>query len=122
MIAPDETTFAYVKGRRPFAPDGAQWEEALQYWQTLASDPHARFDRVIQIDAVEMKPHVTWGTNPGMVAPVTGVVPDPGETTSDADRHAAQRALEYMALAPRTRIQDIHIDRVFIGSCTNCST
>lgn len=118
MIAPDETTFAYVKGR-PFAPEGAKWEEALSYWQTLASDQQARFDRVIQIDASEMKPHVTWGTNPGMVAPVTGVVPDPGETKSDADRYAAERALEYMALEPRTRIQDIHIDRVFIGSCTN---
>ena len=118
MIAPDETTFAYVKGRQ-FAPEGAKWEEALRYWQTLASDPDARFDRVIKIDADEMKPHVTWGTNPGMVAPVNGVVPDPGETKSDADRYAAQRALEYMALTPRTRIQDIHIDRVFIGSCTN---
>jgi len=118
MIAPDETTFAYVKGR-PFAPEGAKWEEALRYWQTLASDRDARFDRVIQIDAGEMEPHVTWGTNPGMVVPVSGVVPDPGETKSDADRCAAQRALEYMALAPRTRIEDIHIDRVFIGSCTN---
>ena len=118
MIAPDETTFAYVKGR-PFAPEGAKWEEALSYWQTLASDPDARFDRVIRIDAGEIEPHVTWGTNPGMVVPVTGVVPDPGESKSDADRSAAQRALEYMALAPRTRIEDIHIDRVFIGSCTN---
>jgi 3-isopropylmalate/(R)-2-methylmalate dehydratase large subunit len=118
MIAPDETTFAYVKGR-PFAPEGAKWEEALRYWQTLASDRDARFDRAIQIDADEIEPHVTWGTNPGMVVPVTGVVPDPGETKSDADRSAAQRALEYMALAPRTRIEDIHIDRVFIGSCTN---
>ena len=118
MIAPDETTFAYVKGR-PFAPEGAKWEEALSYWQTLASDPDARFDRVIQVDAGEIEPHVTWGTNPGMVVPVTGVVPDPGESKNDADRSAAQRALEYMALAPRTRIEDIHIDRVFIGSCTN---
>jgi 3-isopropylmalate/(R)-2-methylmalate dehydratase large subunit len=118
MIAPDETTFAYLKGR-PFAPTGAQWEEALVYWQTLQSDLEAGFDRVIQIDAGEMEPHVTWGTSPGMVVPVSGVVPDPGETTSDADRLAAQRALEYMALAPRTRIEDIQIDRVFIGSCTN---
>ncbi|HEY3105023.1 MAG TPA: 3-isopropylmalate dehydratase large subunit [Pyrinomonadaceae bacterium] len=118
MIAPDETTFAYVKGR-PFARDGAKWEEALRYWRTLASDQEARFDRVIQIDAGQMEPHVTWGTNPGMVVPVSGVVPDPRETESDADRCAAQRALEYMALAPRTRIEDIQIDRVFIGSCTN---
>src|SRR4030095_10107507 len=90
-----------------------------RYWRTLATDPDAGFDRVIQIDASEMEPHVTWGTNPGMVVPVTGMVPDPGDTKSDADRSAAERALEYMALAPRTRIEDIHIDRVFIGSCTN---
>jgi 3-isopropylmalate/(R)-2-methylmalate dehydratase large subunit len=118
MIAPDDTTFTYVKGR-PFAPEDAKWDEALKYWRTLASDPDVKFDRVIQIDAAAMEPHVTWGTNPGMVVPVTGVVPDPGDTKSDADRSAALRALEYMALAPRTRIEDIHIDRVFIGSCTN---
>ncbi|HCX28868.1 MAG TPA: 3-isopropylmalate dehydratase large subunit [Blastocatellia bacterium] len=118
MIAPDETTFAYVKDRS-FAPEGPPREKALSYWQTLTTDQEARFDRVIQIDAREMEPHVTWGTNPGMVVPVSGVVPDPKETESDADRCAAQRALEYMALAPRTRIEDIQIDRVFIGSCTN---
>ena len=118
MIAPDERTFAYVKGR-PFAPEGANWEQALKYWQTLTSDLDARFDRVIQIDAGEIEPHVTWGTNPGMVVPVSGLVPDPGEAKSDADRSATQRALEYMALAPHTRIEDINIDRVFIGSCTN---
>lgn len=118
MIAPDQTTFAYLKGRT-FAPDGAKWEEALSYWQTLASDPDAKFDCVIQIDASEMEPYVTWGTSPGMVVPVSGVVPDPVATRSDADRHAAERALEYMALAPLTRIEDIQIDRVFIGSCTN---
>ena len=118
MIAPDETTFAYLKGRR-FAPAGAKWDEAIGYWQTLVTDPGASFDRVIHIDARRMEPHVTWGTSPGMVVPVSGVVPDPGETKSDADRSAAQRALEYMALTPRTRIEDIQIDRVFIGSCTN---
>ena len=118
MIAPDETTFAYLKGRR-FAPAGAKWDEAIRYWQTLVTDPGASFDRVIHIDAGRMEPHVTWGTSPGMVVPVSGVVPDPRETKSDADRSAAQRALEYMALTPHTRIEDIQIDRVFIGSCTN---
>lgn len=118
IVAPDEITFAYLQGRS-FAPAGPKWEQALNYWRTLVSDPNARFDRVVQIDAGSIEPQVTWGTNPGMVAPVSGLVPDPGETESDADRFAAERALEYMALSPRTRIQDIQIDRVFIGSCTN---
>lgn len=118
MIAPDETTYDYIKGRQ-FAPNGWRWEKALDYWQTLATDQEARFDREIRVDARLMEPYVTWGTNPGMVAPVSGFVPDPKQTDSDADRCAAERALEYMALAPRTRIEDIHIDRVFIGSCTN---
>lgn len=118
MIAPDETTFDYLKGRR-FAPAGAQWDQALAHWQTLKTDPGARFDREVHLDAREMEPYVTWGTNPGMVAPVSGTVPDPKQTDSDADRDAAERALEYMDLTPRTRIEDIRIDRVFIGSCTN---
>src|SRR5688500_279283 len=118
MIAPDETTFGYLKDR-PFAPAGANWQEALNHWQTLASEPDAKFDRVVQIDASHVEPQVTWGTSPGMVVPVSGVVPHPSNTISDADRHAAERALEYMALAPLTRIEDIQIDRVFIGSCTN---
>ena len=118
MIAPDETTFSYLKGRA-FAPDDTNWDVAVADWQTLTSDREARFDRVLRVNAREMQPHVTWGTNPGMVVPVSGVVPDPSETENDADRCATQRALEYMALAPHTRIEDIQIDRVFIGSCTN---
>jgi 3-isopropylmalate/(R)-2-methylmalate dehydratase large subunit len=118
MIAPDETTFAYLRDRR-FAPKGEMWDRALAYWQTLRTDADARFDRTIQLDAGAVEPHVTWGTSPGMVVPVTGRVPDPAASRSDADRRAAERALEYMALTPLTRIQDIEIDRVFIGSCTN---
>jgi 3-isopropylmalate/(R)-2-methylmalate dehydratase large subunit len=118
MTAPDETTFAYLHGRR-FAPKGSEWDRALAYWQTLHTDQGARFDRTIRLDADKLEPHVTWGTTPGMVVPVTGRVPDPAASLSDADRRASERALEYMALTPRTRIQDIEIDRVFIGSCTN---
>jgi 3-isopropylmalate/(R)-2-methylmalate dehydratase large subunit len=117
MIAPDETTFSYLKGRR-YSPD-ERWEEAVQYWRTLPSDAGAQFDRVVNIDATTIAPCVTWGTNPGMVVPVTGAVPDPSDTSSEAERRAFERALEYMALQPRTRIADIAIDRVFIGSCTN---
>ncbi len=111
MVAPDETTFAYLKGRR-FAPQGEAWEKALSYWKTFKSDDDAVFDRVVEIDASQLEPFVTWGTSPGMVVPVTSYVPDPADA-------AAQRALEYMALKPRTNIQDIVIDRAFIGSCTN---
>ena len=118
MIAPDETTFAYLKGRR-FAPEGERWEQALDHWRTFASDEDAEFDRVVHIDAAQLEPFVTWGTSPGMVAPVTSCVPDPAEAKSTTDRQAAERALEYMALAPLTNIQDIAIDRAFIGSCTN---
>ena len=106
MIAPDETTFAYLKGRR-FAPEGD-----VNYWKTLHSDSDAKFDRTVEIDAAQLEPFVTWGTSPGMVVPVTSSVPDPAD-------EAAERALEYMALSPRTNIQDIAIDRAFIGSCTN---
>ena len=118
MIAPDETTFAYLQGRR-FVPKGDDWNEAIAYWQTLRTDDDAQFDRTVQLSASTLEPHVTWGTSPGMVVPVTGCVPDPAASISEADRRASERALEYMALAPRTRIQDIQIDRVFIGSCTN---
>jgi 3-isopropylmalate/(R)-2-methylmalate dehydratase large subunit len=118
MIAADETTFAYLKGRR-FAPSGAAWDQAIDYWRTLRSDDDARFDRIVEIDASKLEPFVTWGTNPGMVAPVTSYVPDPAEATTATDRQAAERALEYMALTPRTSIQEITIDRAFIGSCTN---
>lgn len=118
MIAPDETTFSYLKGRR-FAPDDTRWDKEVAHWRTLTTDKEARFDRVVRVNARSIEPHVTWGTNPGMVVPVSGVVPDPNETTNVADRSATERALEYMALAPHTRIEDIQIDRVFIGSCTN---
>ena len=111
MIAPDETTFAYLAGRR-FAPTGTAWEKAVRYWKTLKSDEDAVFDRTVEIDASELEPFVTWGTSPGMVVPVTSYVPDPADEN-------AERALEYMALKPRMNIQDIAIDRAFIGSCTN---
>ena len=118
MIAPDETTFAYLDGRR-FCPRDAKWEAAVTYWRTLPSDPDAEFDRIADIDAAAIAPCVTWGTNPGMVAAITGTVPDPSEARSETERRATQRALEYMNLEPHTKIADIAIDRVFIGSCTN---
>ena len=118
MIAPDETTFTYLKGRR-FAARGDKWNEVASFWRTLPTEDGATFDRVVEIDAVSLAPFVTWGTNPGMVAPITGRIPDPAEATGDNERRATARALEYMALEPRTKISDIAIDRVFIGSCTN---
>jgi 3-isopropylmalate/(R)-2-methylmalate dehydratase large subunit len=118
MIAPDETTFMYLEDRR-FAPRGNEWEKALAYWRTLKSDEDATFDRTVELDGQTLEPYVTWGTNPGMVVPVSGCVPDPAEARTMSDREAAERALQYMALKPRTNIQDICVDRVFIGSCTN---
>jgi len=118
MVAPDETTFGYVEGR-PHAPKGEAFARAVEDWRSLPSDPGARFDRVERLEANDLAPHVTWGTNPGMVAPVSGRVPDPGDMPSEHEKRAAQRALEYMALSPGTAIQDIGVDRVFIGSCTN---
>jgi 3-isopropylmalate/(R)-2-methylmalate dehydratase large subunit len=118
MVAPDETTFAYLKGR-PRAPRGADWEAAVAAWRRLPTDPGAAYDRVVRIDAASLVPYVTWGTNPGMVAPVTGVVPGPETAQGEPERRAVERALEYMALTPGTPIRDIAIDRVFIGSCTN---
>src|SRR5437868_616569 len=117
MIAPDETTIAYVSGRS-FAPTGAEWEKAVAWWRSLPSDSDAKFDKVIQIDAAQLCPFVTWGTNPGMVAPVTGRVPEVG-AMEESDRRATELALQYMGLEPGEKIQDIGIDRVFIGSCTN---
>ena len=114
MVAPDETTFAYVKGRR-FAPQGDAWDKALTYWKTLVTDPGAHFDKVLNIDATTLAPFVTWGTNPGMVVQITGRVPD----MNGGDRKATEQALQYMGLQPGTKIEDIAIDRVFIGSCTN---
>ena len=116
MIAPDEKTFAYLEGR-PAAP--ANFEAAVERWRSLPSDPGATFDSEVHVDASALSPQVTWGTNPGMVAPVTGRVPDPASLEGPADREAAERALAYMALDPGTAIEDISVDRVFIGSCTN---
>jgi 3-isopropylmalate/(R)-2-methylmalate dehydratase large subunit len=118
VIAPDETTFAWLKGR-PFAPEGAAWETAVAEWRKLASDEGAQYDRELVIPAIEIEPFVTWGTNPGMVVSITGQVPDPAAAKSDADRRAYTRALEYMDLKPGTPMEEIAIDRVFIGSCTN---
>jgi 3-isopropylmalate/(R)-2-methylmalate dehydratase large subunit len=111
MVAPDDTTFSYVEGR-PHAPKGAEWEAALDYWRSLPTDDGATFDREITIDAHKLEPHVTWGTNPGQVMPVTGRVPVPHSETDE-------RALRYMDLKPGVALADIAIDRVFIGSCTN---
>ncbi|HEV3402953.1 MAG TPA: 3-isopropylmalate dehydratase large subunit [Gaiellaceae bacterium] len=116
MIAPDDTTFAYLEGR-PFAP--ADWDAALERWRAFRSDPDAVFDRVVEVDLAALEPQVTWGTNPGMVVPIGGVVPDPADLDDPDDRAAAERALQYMALEPGTPVQEIRIDRVFIGSCTN---
>ncbi|HKE33280.1 MAG TPA: 3-isopropylmalate dehydratase large subunit [Candidatus Angelobacter sp.] len=118
MIAPDETTFKYLRGRR-FAPPEKSWQETENRWRTLNSDPDARFDSTVEIDASALAPFVTWGTNPGMATPVTGEVPDPDGAGNDSERNGMLRALDYMALKPGTRIQDIQVDRVFIGSCTN---
>jgi 3-isopropylmalate/(R)-2-methylmalate dehydratase large subunit len=118
MVAPDETTFSYIRGR-PFAPAGNEWEEGVGRWRNLRSDSDAHYDKVIEIDAATLAPFVTWGTNPGMVVPVSGRVPELSGLQTDADRSAAQRMLKYMGLNPGTRIEDIAVDRVFIGSCTN---
>jgi len=118
MIAPDDTTFAYLEGR-PGVPKGAAWEEALDRWRRLRSDDDARFDSVLEIDVSSLEPQVTWGTNPGMVVPVGEVVPSPDDFGDADEREATERALRYMALEPGTPITDIRVDRVFIGSCTN---
>ncbi|GMV49084.1 3-isopropylmalate dehydratase large subunit [Nitrospirales bacterium NOB] len=118
MVAPDETTFAYIKGR-PMAPKGALWDQAVAAWRRLTTDPGARYDAIVELKAESIAPQVTWGTSPGMVTGVDGTVPDP-RTMDDAKlRQATERALEYMALTPGMPIRDIKIDRVFIGSCTN---
>jgi 3-isopropylmalate/(R)-2-methylmalate dehydratase large subunit len=118
MVAPDETTVSWIRGRR-FAPQGPDLAHAIEYWRTLPTDDDAKFDRTVEIPAASLAPFVTWGTNPGMVMPVTGSVPALSAARNDAERRAWERALEYMALAPGTPIQEIAIDRVFIGSCTN---
>ena len=118
MIAPDETTFEYVKGRQ-FAPKGAEFDEAVAKWKLLPTDDGAVFDKTVVIEASDLEPYVTWGTNPGMVAKITDNVPDPSTMDQPAEREAAERALQYMGLEPNMPIQDIKIDRVFLGACTN---
>jgi 3-isopropylmalate/(R)-2-methylmalate dehydratase large subunit len=117
LIAPDETTFAYVMGR-PHAPKGAQWEAALAWWRTLFSDEDAHWDKVVTLRGQDIAPVVTWGTSPEDVLPITGTVPDPSEFQG-GKVEAARRALDYMGLEPGQRLQDIRVDTVFIGSCTN---
>ena len=118
MVAVDATTLEYVRGR-PFAPIGADWDKAVTCWRTLVSDPGARFDQVIEVDAGKLKPQVTWGTSPEMVTTVDGEVPDPTLESNPVKREGMERALAYMGLAPKTAIKAIRLDRVFIGSCTN---
>ncbi len=118
MMAADDTTINYLKGR-PFAPQGAMWDKAVTYWRTLHSDEDARFDQVVQLNAADIKPQVTWGTSPEMVVAVDGRVPDPASMTDPVKRKSAELALVYMGLQANVAIQDIYIDKVFIGSCTN---
>jgi 3-isopropylmalate/(R)-2-methylmalate dehydratase large subunit len=118
LVAVDDTTIEYLKGR-PFSPSGVEWEQAVAYWRTLVSDADAKFDREVTLRAEEIVPQVTWGTSPEMVMGVDGAVPDPDREKDAVRREGMERALAYMGLKPRTPIQDIHIDKVFIGSCTN---
>jgi len=118
MVAPDQTTFAYLEGR-PFVPREKNFQIAVEYWQSLVTDAGAKYDAEVELKAEEIAPQVTWGTNPGMVTEVTGRVPDPGSFSDNVQRRAAERALEYMDLKPGTPIVEIPLDRVFIGSCTN---
>ena len=118
LIAPDQTTFEYMRGR-PQVPQGDAFEAAVEQWSGLVTDPDATYDTLVEIDASALSPFVTWGTNPGMVVPITGRVPDPASLASPTERAAAERALEYMGLQPNTPMQDIYVDNVFIGSCTN---
>ncbi|HVL25874.1 MAG TPA: 3-isopropylmalate dehydratase large subunit [Thermomicrobiales bacterium] len=118
MIAPDDTTFAYVEGRK-YAPKGADWERALDDWRSLPTDDGATFDHEVVLDGNRIAPHVSWGTNPGQVTSIDAVVPDPSQFASQLDRDAAARALKYMALEPGTPMRDIRVDTVFLGSCTN---
>jgi 3-isopropylmalate/(R)-2-methylmalate dehydratase large subunit len=118
LIAPDETTYAYIKGR-PKAPSGKAWDMAMRYWQTLYSEEGAAFDREVKLDASNLPPIVTWGTSPENVATIDGKVPDPAAIADPDKRRAVERALAYMGLAPNTPIKDITVERVFVGSCTN---
>jgi len=118
LIAPDQTTFDYVKGR-PMAPKAGQWEQAVAYWQEFVSDPGARYDTEVTLDAADISPHVTWGTSPQDVLPITGRVPDPADEEDPIRRSSLERSLAYMGLTAGTPLTDVAIDRVFIGSCTN---
>jgi 3-isopropylmalate/(R)-2-methylmalate dehydratase large subunit len=118
MIAPDQTTFDYIEGR-PEAPAGADWDAAVEYWRTLVTDEDAVFDKEIELDASEMTPFVTWGTNPGQGVPLGGIVPSPDDFEDEADRVTTEKALEYMGLEAGTPMRDIKVDTVFVGSCTN---
>jgi 3-isopropylmalate/(R)-2-methylmalate dehydratase large subunit len=118
MVAVDDKTIEYVKGR-PMAPTGVMWEKAVAYWRTLVSDPDARFDKVVTLDAADIQPQVTWGTSPQMVTTVDGRVPDPAREKDPVQREWIERALKYMDLKPNTPITDIRPDKIFIGSCTN---
>jgi 3-isopropylmalate/(R)-2-methylmalate dehydratase large subunit len=118
LIAPDETTYAYLKGR-PMAPAGEEWEKAVDYWRTLPTDAGARYDQVVLLDAAEIAPNLTWGTSPEDVVPITGSVPDPMSFADPSKQEAAKKSLDYMGLAPGTRMQDIAVENIFIGSCTN---
>ena len=118
MIAPDEVTFEYLKGR-PHAPEGEMWDKAVEYWKTLKTDDDAVFDKEVTINAEDLEPYVTWGTNPGQGVKISGVVPDPASFNDETERSAAERAIAYMGLKPGMAIKDIAVDTVFIGSCTN---
>ncbi len=118
LIAPDDVTFAYLKGR-PMAPKGADWDAAVAYWRTLATDPGATYDKTVVINAADIAPNVTWGTSPEDVVPITGVVPDPMSFDDPSKQVAAQKSLDYMGLVPGQRMQDVDVQNIFIGSCTN---
>jgi 3-isopropylmalate/(R)-2-methylmalate dehydratase large subunit len=118
LIAPDDTTFAFLEGR-PHAPQGADWDAAVEHWRTLRTDEGAVFDREVHIDASSLTPYVTWGTNPGQGLPIAAAVPDPADLADESDRRAAESALAYMGLEPGTPLREIKVDTVFLGSCTN---
>src|SRR6478609_7936850 len=118
MIAPDDTTFEYLKGR-PHAPEGADWDAAVEYWRTLRSDDDAVFDTEVTLRASDLEPFVTWGTNPGQGLPISATVPVPAEIADENERVAAERAIEYMGLTPGQPLREVSVDTVFIGSCTN---